>query len=148
MSFALQILAVPAVLGISAVCEFARRGGGTPVPFDPPKRLVTTGPYAYIANPMQTAMTLVFLGWGALLGSWWVMAAAAMAIVYSAGIAAWDEGQRPARTFRRSLDRLPPSRASMVAALASVRHAGRSTQTARDCMSRRAAVNVRRLDDG
>jgi hypothetical protein len=62
------------------------------VPFDPPKRLVITGPYAYIANPMQTAMTLVFLGWGALLGSWWVVAAAAMSIVYSAGIAAWDEG--------------------------------------------------------
>jgi hypothetical protein len=38
-------------------------------------------------------MTLVFLGWGALLGSWWVIAAAAMAIVYSAGIAAWDEGR-------------------------------------------------------
>ena len=90
---ALQILAIPAVLGISAVCEFARRGGGTPVPFDPPKRLVTTGPYAYIANPMQVAMTLVFLGWGALIGSWWVVAAAAMAIIYSAGIAAWDEGR-------------------------------------------------------
>jgi protein-S-isoprenylcysteine O-methyltransferase Ste14 len=93
MSFALQILAVPAVLGISAVCEFARRGGGTPVPFDPPKRLVTTGPYAYVTNPMQISMTLVFLGWGALIGSWWVVAAAAMAIVYSAGIAAWDEGR-------------------------------------------------------
>jgi protein-S-isoprenylcysteine O-methyltransferase Ste14 len=93
LNVALQILAVPAVLGISAVFEFARRGGGTPVPFDPPKRLVITGPYAYIANPMQTAMTLVFLGWGALLGSWWVIAAAAMAIVYSAGIAAWDEGR-------------------------------------------------------
>lgn len=93
LRFALQILAVPAVLGISAVCEFARRGGGTPVPFDPPKRLVTTGPYAYIANPMQVAMTLVFLGWGVVLGSGWVIAAAAMAIVYSAGIAAWDEGR-------------------------------------------------------
>jgi hypothetical protein len=42
---------------------------------------------------MQTAMTLVFLGWGALLGSGWVIGAAAMAIVYSAGIAAWDEGR-------------------------------------------------------
>lgn len=93
LSFALQILAVPAVLGISAVCEFARRGGGTPVPFDPPKRLVTTGPYAYVANPMQVAMTLVFFGWGVLIGSGWVIAAAAMAIVYSAGIAAWDEGR-------------------------------------------------------
>jgi protein-S-isoprenylcysteine O-methyltransferase Ste14 len=93
LSVALQVIAIPAVLGISAVCEFARRGGGTPVPFDPPKRLVTTGPYAYIANPMQTAMTLVFLGWGALIGSGWVIAAAAMSIIYSAGIAAWDEGR-------------------------------------------------------
>lgn len=38
------------------------RGGGTPVPCDPPKRLVSTGPYAYIGNPMQTAMALI-LGW-------------------------------------------------------------------------------------
>lgn len=42
-------LAVPA---LSAVVELAR-AGGTPFPWDPPERLVTTGPYAYIANPMQ-----------------------------------------------------------------------------------------------
>jgi protein-S-isoprenylcysteine O-methyltransferase Ste14 len=91
-SLALQALAIPAVLGLGAVCEFVTRGRGTPVPFDPPRRLVTTGPYAYVANPMQLSMTLVFLGWGALLASWWVTAAGAMAVVYSAGLAAWDEG--------------------------------------------------------
>ncbi len=143
----MQILAVPAVLGISAVCEFARRGGGTPVPFDPPKRLVTTGPYAYIANPMQTAMTLVFLGWGALLGSWWVIAAAAMAIVYSAGIAAWDEGRDLRARFgdrwivyRRHVRPWWPRWRPFVMA--------DRRPPARGCMSRRAAVNVRRSDAG
>ena len=58
----------PALLGLAAVQEFAVRGSGTPVPFDPPKRLVTTGPYAYVRNPMQLSAALVMLGWGAILG--------------------------------------------------------------------------------
>jgi len=41
----LQLLLLAALLGLAAVQEFAVRGGGTPVPFDPPKRLVMTGPY-------------------------------------------------------------------------------------------------------
>jgi protein-S-isoprenylcysteine O-methyltransferase Ste14 len=148
LSFALQLLAIPAVLGISAVCEFARRGGGTPVPFDPPKQLVTTGPYAYVANPMQVAMTLVFLGWGALLGSWWVIAAAAMAIVYSAGIAAWDEGRDLRARFG---DR-------WIAYRRHVRPGGRAggrssclknrPRTARSCTYQRPAVSARRSAAG
>jgi len=88
----LQLLAVPAVLGLGAVHEFVRRGGGTPVPFDPPRRLVTSGPYAYVANPMQLSAALVLAGWGAMLGSPWVAAGALAAVAYSVGIAAWDEG--------------------------------------------------------
>ncbi len=41
---ALGLLPIPMALGLSAVLEFARRGGGTPFPWDPPKRLVTSGP--------------------------------------------------------------------------------------------------------
>jgi protein-S-isoprenylcysteine O-methyltransferase Ste14 len=87
----LQLLAAAALLGVSAVQEFAIRGRGTPVPFDPPKHLVTSGPYAYVRNPMQLSAALVLIGWGGLLGSWWVVAAGAMAVIYGAGFATGDE---------------------------------------------------------
>jgi len=39
----LQLMALPAILGLTAVHEFAARGDGTPFPYDPPRRLVTSG---------------------------------------------------------------------------------------------------------
>lgn len=45
------------------------RAEGTPVPFNPPPRLVTTGPYAYVRNPMLTGVFALLLGFGVLLGS-------------------------------------------------------------------------------
>lgn len=42
---------------------------GTPVPFFPPIKLVDTGPYAYIRNPIVLGYILMFLGFGILLGS-------------------------------------------------------------------------------
>ena len=86
-----QLLAMPAVLGLSAVQEFTSRGDGTAVPLDPPKRLVTSGPYAYVANPMQLAMCLVLIGWAALLENWWIAAGSVIALAYGAGFAAWHE---------------------------------------------------------
>jgi protein-S-isoprenylcysteine O-methyltransferase Ste14 len=87
----LQVLAIPAILGLSAVQEFVQHGRGTPIPYDPPKRLVTSGVYVYIANPMQFSMLLLLIGWGILLESLWVSGAGLMALVYSAGLATWDE---------------------------------------------------------
>ncbi len=37
---------------------------GTPVPFNPPPRLVTTGPYRYARNPMLTGVFIFVLGLG------------------------------------------------------------------------------------
>ncbi|HEX6747729.1 MAG TPA: hypothetical protein VF092_10600 [Longimicrobium sp.] len=91
LSAALQLVAIPALLGVAAVHEFATRGGGTPLPYDPPARLVRSGPYAYVANPMQLSAALVLAAWGAATGRPWVIAAGAMSVVYSAGLAAWDE---------------------------------------------------------
>jgi protein-S-isoprenylcysteine O-methyltransferase Ste14 len=93
LSLILQALAVPAVVGLTAVQEFAARGNGTPVPFDPPRRLVTSGIYAYVRSPMQlSAMVLLaLLGW--ILRNPWIAAAGVMAHVYSLGLAGADEDE-------------------------------------------------------
>lgn len=106
----LQLVAIPALLGVSALQEFVERGRGTPLPFDPPRRLVTTGPYAYVANPMQLSAVMLLVAWGGLLRSWWVAAAGVMAWVYSVGLARMDEGTdldgrfgEAWRSYRRSV---------------------------------------------
>jgi len=42
---------------------------GSPVPINPPKRLVTTGPFAYSRNPMTTGLFLLMFGFGFHYGS-------------------------------------------------------------------------------
>ena len=42
---------------------------GTPVPINPPPKLVTDGPYAYSRNPMITGLILIFFGIGVLHNS-------------------------------------------------------------------------------
>lgn len=46
-----------------------RGASGTPLPFKPPLRLITTGIYAYVRNPMALAGILIGEGLGFLLGS-------------------------------------------------------------------------------
>jgi protein-S-isoprenylcysteine O-methyltransferase Ste14 len=94
-----QLLAVPAVVGTAALLEFVQRGRGTPFPWDPPTRLVTSGPYAYVANPMQAAMTLVMLGLGVLLASPLVACAGLVAGAFGSGFARWQEAGDLAERF-------------------------------------------------
>lgn len=82
------VLALP---GLSAVQEFATAGHGTPLPFDPPLRLVTTGVYRYVANPIQLSCMLTMLLWALLLRSPWLLIGPFLCVAYSAGIAGWDE---------------------------------------------------------
>jgi protein-S-isoprenylcysteine O-methyltransferase Ste14 len=82
-----QVLLLPAVFLVSAVQEFAARGGGTPMPDDPPVRLVTTGLFAYVANPMQVGKLSILACWGALWGNPWLLAAAALGGAYSVFVA-------------------------------------------------------------
>jgi protein-S-isoprenylcysteine O-methyltransferase Ste14 len=42
---------------------------GTPVPFNPPPQVVTTGPYKYVRNPMLSGVFALLFALGALLGS-------------------------------------------------------------------------------
>ena len=45
------------------------RSRGTPVPFNPPPKLITIGLYAYIRNPMLLGLFIFLLGLGILFGS-------------------------------------------------------------------------------
>jgi len=55
-------------LAISTVTAFFRTKG-TPVPVSPPPRLITTGLYAFIRNPMALGALLVLEGLGFYYGS-------------------------------------------------------------------------------
>lgn len=56
------VVAIGGIIGLPCVWEFAWRGLGTPAPFDPPKKLVISGPYRFVRNPMYVGMGFVFIG--------------------------------------------------------------------------------------
>ena len=99
MALIAQLLALPAMIGLGAVQEFALRGGGTPFPYDAPKRLVTSGLYAYVRNPMQIVGVVLLVLVGVAVHNFWVAAAGVMAHVYSSGLAGWDESADLGRRF-------------------------------------------------
>lgn len=62
-------LAGGVVLLLTCIVEFARRGRGTLSPADPPRRLVATGVYRYVRNPMYVAVTMILLAEAVLVRS-------------------------------------------------------------------------------
>jgi protein-S-isoprenylcysteine O-methyltransferase Ste14 len=68
-------LAMGIILLLWCVRDFYVAGRGTLAPWDPPRHLVTTGPYRFSRNPMYVAVFMVLLGWAlgfrsALLGAY------------------------------------------------------------------------------
>ncbi len=51
------------------VREFYVAGRGTLAPWEPPRKLVISGPYRFSRNPMYIAVVAVLLGWAALFRS-------------------------------------------------------------------------------
>jgi len=62
------ILAIGLFLMLWSVLHFVKVKG-TPVPFNPPPKLVTTGPYTYVRNPMLTGLFILLFGLGVLFRS-------------------------------------------------------------------------------
>jgi protein-S-isoprenylcysteine O-methyltransferase Ste14 len=63
------MVAVGVALALWCVLTFAIVGKGTPAPFDPPRRLVVTGPYRFVRNPMYIGAGLALLGVAVYYGS-------------------------------------------------------------------------------
>lgn len=87
-SGALRLAGIPLIVAgaavlLGSVLGFASKGKGTLSPVDPPKRLVTSGPYRFVRNPMYVGGVLVLVGQAILFGStalvlyafaWWFAA--------------------------------------------------------------------------
>ena len=57
-------------LAIWTIRLFQNKGKGTLAPWDATRHLITSGPYAYVRNPMITGIFLILTGEACLLGSY------------------------------------------------------------------------------
>jgi protein-S-isoprenylcysteine O-methyltransferase Ste14 len=66
-------VSVPMIAGGLAVSAWSARHflkvKGTPVPFNPPPKVVITGPYQYVRNPMLSGVFLFLFGLGFIFNS-------------------------------------------------------------------------------
>src|SRR3982750_1941762 len=63
------LIALGAIGLLDSFARFALHGIGTPAPIFPTRRLVVTGLYRYVRNPMYVAVVSTILGQGLLLGN-------------------------------------------------------------------------------
>lgn len=86
---AIVILLLASALGISSAIAMSTRGEGTPLPSAMAAKLVISGPYRFVRNPMALAGIVQGAAVGILLSSWLV-------VVYAiAGSLLWNYAVRP-----------------------------------------------------
>jgi len=77
---AVAVIAAGAGLYLACVWRFAGEGGGTPGPWDAPRRVVAAGPYRWVRNPIYISALLV------VLGEAWLFLSSSV-LVYAIGMA-------------------------------------------------------------
>ncbi|GGI96998.1 methyltransferase family protein [Streptomyces brasiliensis] len=98
-------LAAGTALILAAFTRFALQGLGTPAPFAPPRRLVVTGPYRYVRNPIYLAVLAVLGGQGLLLARPVVFGYGGCAAVLMWAFVHWYEEPDLTRRFGADYER-------------------------------------------
>lgn len=81
--------------------RFVMEGVGTPAPIAPTQRLVVTGAYRYVRNPMYLAVTAVIVGQALLLGALWLLIYGLGFVVVTASFVHWYEEPKLVQQFPR-----------------------------------------------
>lgn len=77
---ALALFGLSGAIAIWTADLFVRIGGGTIIPWYPPRKLVVAGPYRYVRNPMIISVVLFLVAESLLFGSWPILAWAAVVL--------------------------------------------------------------------
>lgn len=94
-------LATVAGAGLAAWCAlaFALVGRGTPLPFDPPRRLVVVGPYRSVRNPMALGVGSALVGVALFYESFSLFLVACLFMLAIHAFVVWYEEPTLRRTF-------------------------------------------------
>jgi len=92
----LFVAAITAILYCGGL--FSRLGRGTPVPIEPPVRLVIRGLYRYCRNPMYVAQVAILLGLFLYRGE---LSLLAHAVLYAGVVHGWVVGREEPELRRR-----------------------------------------------
>ena len=86
------LLVAGAVVLVRAFVQFVKEGIGTPAPVAPTERLVVSGLYRYVRNPMYLAVLATIVGQALLLGQPGLLIyAAIVALAFVVFVAAYEE---------------------------------------------------------
>ena len=96
LSFGRLVGAALIVVGVASLVEsflrFALKGLGTPAPVAPPSRLVVSGQYCHVRNPMYVAVLAIVLGQSLVLGSTALLGyAGLLAVLFHAFVVVYEE---------------------------------------------------------
>ena len=111
----IAVLSVGLLLFAASLRRFAVQGQGTLAPWDPPRRLVVSGPYRFVRNPMIAGVIFILIGEALVLRStphaWWAAVFALINVVY---FMAFEEPQLERRfgdsyrEYKRHVRRIVP----------------------------------------
>lgn len=98
-AYLVQIIFILCLPAIIAIIDMAKKAAGTPFPFDPTQRLIRSGAYAFIQNPIQWSLTFIFIPLAIIHQSYLLLLGSLISIIYAISIARLHEKEDMAARF-------------------------------------------------